>query len=243
MDLFSELIAAVQSDLTVGDESSLFDPTTIKRAINRAYRKIGGMFKWVETKDALKTSTLADAEYYDYPENWRTDSIWKLTVDGTDYGDPLTFKDYTFERENNYPAGLTNIWSNFQRRYFITPVPSTTGNNNISIWGYKAVDLLVDTTDITIFSYSMSEINEAIVLEAVAILKNKGEISQPVRRSYATGSEMFSQEARSIVVNAWVKVAQEQSRLESTTPAWDVPNFFGTGINNNNAVRNRIGNF
>lgn len=241
MDQLSELRTAVQSDLTVGDESSLITPATIDLAINRAYRKIGAMFKWEETKDALKTSALANNEYYTYPRNWRPMSIWKLTLDGQDFGDPLTFKDYNYEKENNLPSGFVRMWSNYGKKYFIYPVPTANGDKNIAIFGYKFVDLLSLDGDITIFSYTMPEVNEAIVLEAGEILKNKTEVRQAQRSASVIGMELLSQPAKSIVITAWTKISQEQTKLQRTTPQFNVPDFFGparTGRKDSN-----IGNF
>lgn len=243
MDKLSQMRSAVQSDLTVGAESSFFDPTTIDLDINRAYRKIGAMFKWEETKDAKKTNAIINQEYYDYPQNWRPMSIFKLTVDDVDFGEPITFKDYQYEKENSLPSGFTRVWSNFGKKYFIYPIPTVTGDHNISIFGYKFVDLLDNDNDITIFSYSMPEVNEAIVLEASAILKNKGEIAQAKRVGIAIGSDLLSQEARSIVITAWSKISQENQRQQRTTPQFDVPDFFSSGISNSNTSRNNIGNF
>ena len=243
MDVFSDLYEAVQSDLTIGAESSLFDLATAKLAINRAYLKIAGMFKWVETRDALKTSTSNGQEWYDYPENWRTDSIWKLTVAGKDYGDPLAFADYQYEIENNQPSGLTVMWANHNRKFFLFPVPTTNGDNDISIWGYRSVDGLVNDADPTIFSYTMPEVNEAIVMEADSILKFKGEVMQMIRRLYISGSELLNLEAQQIVANAWAKVSQEQAKQARTTPIFNVSDMFASGIKNTNMLRNKIGNF
>lgn len=243
MDVFSDLVEAVQSDLTIGADSSLFDLTTAKLAINRAYLKIAGMFKWVETRDALKTSSQNGHEYYEYPDNWRTDSIWKLTVAGKDYGDPLAFADYQYELENNLPSGLTVMWANHNRKYFLFPVPVTTGDNDISIWGYRSVDELVGDSDPTIFSYTMPEVNEAIVMEADAILKFKGEVMQMIRRLYITGSDLLNTEAQQIVATAWTKVSQEQAKIARTTPIFNVPDMFASGLKNTNMLKNKIGNF
>lgn len=243
MDLFSDIIAAVQSDLTIGDESTLTDLTTVKLAINRAYRKIGALFKWPDTRDAKKTSTEAGQEYYDYPDTWRPDSIWKLVVDDEDYGDPLAFRDYLYEQENNYPNGLDKIWTNQRRRYFISPVPTSDGFLNISVWGFKNVELLDSDADTTIFSYSMPEVNEAIVLEADAILKNKGEIQQALRRNSVSGAEMLSLEAGRIAAASWSKIAAENAKFEKTTPAFDVPDMFASGISNRRDIARRRGNF
>jgi len=230
MDLYSELIAAVQSDLTVGSESTLFPLATVKLAINRAYRRAAGLFRWPETEDAKKTSTGASVEYYDYPQNWRPDSIWKLTVDSVDYGNPLSFKDYLYEKENDIPSGVSYLWSSQYRRYFIYPTPTTAGDNNICVWGQRIVDSLASDGDVTIFSYSMPECNDAIVLEAVSILKNKGEDAK-------TG-QFLDLQAKQILVTAWGKVKQDQAKYQKTQPFFNVPDMFGS-VNS----RNLIGNF
>lgn len=230
MDLFSELQTAVQSDLNVGDESTLFPPTTIKLAINRAYRKCAALFRWPETEDAKKTSTQANQDYYDYPQNWRPDSIWKLKVDDVDYGAPLSFKDYLYELENHVPSGRSYIWSSQWRRYFIYPTPTTTGSNNIVVWGQRIVDELSSEGDVTIWSYSMPECNEAVVLEAVAILRDKGEDEK-------TG-ELKSGESKQILAVAWGKIKQEQAKYQQTTPFFNVPDMFS-----NKVSKTRIGNF
>lgn len=243
MDLLSEMIAAVQDDLTLGAESSFITPSVIKRALNRAYRKIGSLYKWPDTRDAKKTSTEEGQEYYDYPDNWRPDSIWKLQVDGEDYGDPLAFPDYLYEQENNYPGGNTKVWSNQRRRYFISPVPTADGMLNISVWGFRVVDPIDSDGDVTIFSYNMPEVNEAIVLEAGAILKNKAEVLPARSRGAISGNEMLSVEAGRIASTAWRQIAAENAKYEKTQPGFDVPDFFGSGMSRRREVAKRIGNF
>lgn len=232
MDLFSELITAVQSDLTIGDESSLFPLDTVKLAINRSYRKIGGLYRWPELEDAKKTSTQANVEYYDYPDSWQPDSIWKLRVDGQDYGSPLAFKDYLYEQENDNPSGQQYMWSNQWRRYFIDPTPTTSGSLNIEVWGQKIVDKLVNNSDVTIFSYSMADVNEAIVLEAREILKLKGEDSQ--------NQGMLSPGAIQLVTGAWNKIRENQSKYHKTKAMFVVPDFYARG---RNKIKNTIGDF
>lgn len=230
INTFSEIIQAVRDDLSSDTTSSLYGDDIIKRAINRAYVKIGATYRWPELEDALITSTIANQEYYDYPSNWQPDSAWKLEVDGEDYGDPLIFKDYLYEKENNVPSGLDRMWSSQWRRFFIYPIPTTNGVNNITIWGYKTVDSLVNNTDKTIFSYSMPEVNEAIVLEAVALLKKKGESEQV--------GQYRSLEAKQIIAIAWGKITQNQAKYEKTTPFFNVPDFFGKS-----RVKSKIGKF
>ncbi len=233
MDTFLEMIEAVQSDLTIGDESSLMPLATVKLAINRAYvNKVSALFKWPQTEDAKLTSTEANLEYYEYPDQWRPNSIWKLVVDGTDYEDPLAFRDYQYEKDNNYPSGLTKIWANKALKYFIAPVPTTNGTNNIEVHGQSIPDKLVSDSDTTIFSYNMPECNEAIVLEATAILKRKGE-----EKDFG---QFVSTEAKQMLVAAWGKLRQEQAKYEKTLPMFNVKDMFGS----QSAVSSRrIGNF
>lgn len=236
MDTFAQMISAVQSDLTINSNSTLFPPATVMLAINRAYRKAASLFKWPETEDSETTGTIASQEYYDYPSNWVPDSIWKVTVNGEDLGDPLVFKDYLYEQENTFPNGIKTIWSSQWRRFFILidgVAPTTTGSNNISIWGHEAVSSLANNDDVTIFSYSQPEINEAIVLEAVAILDSKG--------GAMSSGQFKSAEAKQILATAWQKIRQNQTKYEKTTPFFDVPNFFPKSRNKD--VKSNTGNF
>lgn len=230
MNTFLELQTEVQSDLTIDSNSTLFPLATIKRAINRAYIKAGGLFLWPETEDAKKTSTVANHEYYDYPDNWRPDSVWKLTVDDIDYGDPLVFKDYLYEKENSIPSGASYLWSSQWRRYFIYPTPTTDGDFNISVWGQKTVSLMENDTDTTIWSYAMPECNEAVLLEAEAILKSKGEEEK--------AGEFRSNEAKQILIIAWGKIRQQQAKYMKKLPFFKIGDMFGPSD-----TSSKIGNF
>lgn len=226
MDLLSDLVQAVQDDKTIGDESTLYPPALIKRAINRSYQKAGGLFPWPELQDAKKTSTVLDQEYYDYPETWRSNSVWKVVIDDERYGEdpdgsPLSFDDYLNWKED-YPDNTDKKWANQWRRFFVWPIPTSNGSNNIHVWGIKVVTELSEDGDTTIFSYSMPECNEAIVLEAVAILKAKGEEEK--------SAEFRSNEAKQILAVAWGKIKTEMAKYEKNMPFFDVPNYFqGSG--------------
>ena len=221
METFSDIITAVQSDLTTGSESVFYDTDTIKLAINRAYKKSAGLFMWPETEDAKKTSTVIDQEYYDFPETWRTSSIWKLVVDSVDYGDPLQFRDYQYEKANSLPSGRERIWTVYGRQFFFYPLPTTNGNNNICVWGQKVVDSLSSLSEVTIFSYSTPECNDAIALEAVSILKNKAGQEQ--------SGQFRSIESKQILISAWQKIQNQMKKYEKTIPMLEVPDFFGNG--------------
>ncbi len=222
--------------MNIGDESSLYPLTAVKLAINRAYRKAGGLFRWPETEDAKKTSTQIN-EYYDYPDNWRPDSVYRLEVDDEQYGEtpdgsPMRFDDYLTWRRDSLNANSTEKkWANQWRRYFIYPVPAAVGTNNISIWGQKTVDALSGDSDITIFSFAYPECNDAIILEAKKILKARVENQK--------ASEELGAESKLILSVAWGKIRQEQAKYEKTQPFFDVPDLFGKSAKD----KYRVGNF
>lgn len=223
MDTLADIRQAIQDDLTVGDESSLYSPTVIDRAINRAYRKVAGLFPWPELQDSKKTSTQVSQEYYDYPQNWRSNSIWKITVDGDRYGEnpdgsPLSFDDYLNWKEDN-PDSTDKKWANQWRRFFIWPVPTSAGSNNITVWGVKVITALSADSDVTIFAYSTPECNEAIELEAVAILKGKTDNDK--------GSQFRSGEAKQILISTWAKITKEMAKYEKNQSFFYVPDYYG----------------
>jgi len=224
MDLFSELQTTVQSDLNITDDSTLFPLATVKLAINRAYTKCSALFRWPELEDAKKTSTEINQEYYEYPTNWRPDSIWRVAVGEERYGQdpdgsPMAYKDYMNWKEDN-SASTSKKWANQWRRFFIWPIPTANGDNNICVFGQRIPDALSADADVTIWSYSMPECNEAVVLEATAILRYKGEEQK--------AGAFFSTEAKGILIVSWGKIKQEQMKYEKVHPFLNVPDYYAT---------------
>jgi len=234
MDNLSDIRTAVRSDLNVSATSSLFPTATIDLAINRSYRKASTLFRWPNLEDAKKTSTAVNKEYYDTPKVFTPDSIWKLEVDGNMYGEepdgsPMAFSDYLLWKDNN-PNSTEKKWAKYKNQYFIYPTPTTVGNYNICVWGLKIITELSADADETIFTNGLQECNEALVLEATAILKKKGEEHK--------NSVFYSDEAKQILVVAYRKIAQEQAKYEKTQPFLNVPDYYGKAV-----VENTIGNF
>ena len=225
MDNREDIREAVLSDLNASSTSSLYPEATVNLAINRAYRKIGGLFKWPVLQDAQKSLSQKNIEYYDVPSNWRPNSMWRLTVDGVPYGEkpdfsPQTFADY-LNWQDNENADLTDKkWAVQWRRYFINPAPVSAGLVLV-VWGYENVTALSSDSSETIFTDGMPEGNEAIALEASAILKKKGEMPQD--------GNMFSMEAKQILIVSFDKISKEASKYEKINPMLDVPDFFSTG--------------
>lgn len=238
MDLFSELQSALQSDLNVGANSSLLPLTTQKLALNRAYIKIGGLFRWPKLEDALITSTGVSQEYYDAPTTWKPNSMWRLEIDGEQWGEvpdgsPMRYEDYLQWRSDSQNDNSTEKkWSQQWHRFFVYPVPTSAGSSNMCVWGMKNVSALTSDSDTTIFSYSLPECNDAIVLEAGAILRKKAEDPKI--------GQMMSAEALSILTTAYNKIRQEKGKQEKTQPFFNVSDMFAQ---TNTTKSSNIGNF
>ena len=237
MDVFSDLITALQSDLNVNDNSSIFPPATCKLALNRANIKCGRLFRWPQLSDAKVTSTQEDIENYDYPETWSPESIWRVEIDDEPFGvapdfSPMAFQNYLDWKADSANANSTaKKWANHGNQYFVYPTPAAVGTNNISVWGQRNVVVLDDDDDLTIFSYRMPECNEAIVLEAAAILRFKGDSNQ-------TG-QMLSEQAKAILAIAYSKIKQEKAKYEKPSAFFTVPDYFS----GKSSVKSIIGNF
>jgi len=238
METLAQIRAKVQRDLTVGSESSLYSPDTIDSAINSAYIKVGGLFNWPELSDPQQTSTEAGYEHYDFPDSWRSDSMWRLEIGGEQWGEepdgsPMDYNDYLQFKANPYNSGSTEKkWAVNGRKFFVYPTPTTTGSFNVDLWGQKNVTPLTLDGDTTIFSTSMPEGNEAIRLEAVAILKAKGDEEQK--------GQFRSIEALTMLTNAWNRNKSNRAVYEKTTPFFSVSDMFGNGVQK---MKDNIGRF
>lgn len=233
MDTLSDMRSAIQSDLNVSTNSSLFPPATIDSKINRAYIKIANYVRWDDLEDAKTTSTQASQEYYDVPDTWQYNSAWRLMVNDVIYGEkpdgsPLAFKDYLEWKEDNENSTLKK-WSMYRNQIFIYPTPSTAGIEIVA-WGLRNISTLSSDSDQTIFSENSPLLNEAIVLEATAMLQRKGEKDDQ--------GEFVSTEAQRIVLVASNRQKRENAKFEKAQPVLNVPDFFG-----NQTSEDTIGNF
>jgi hypothetical protein len=220
-DTLTEIRDAVRSDLSVSANSSLYPEATIDRAINRSYIKASRLFRWPAQEHASYTTTQLNENYYDAPTTWTPDSIWRIEVDGDIYGEspdgsPMKYSDYLKWKED-YPDSTEKKWAVQWLRYFISPTPTVAGLE-ICIWGQKNVTKLTLDADTTIFSYSLPEGNEAIALEAAAILKKKGDDKD--------SGGMYSSEAKQILAVAYSHIRKEQGKYEKNLPFFDVPDYY-----------------
>ena len=162
-DLETELVARLQ----VASNSTLYPSARITTLIQNAYMWATQLVVWHDLVRAVCTHTVAGQEYYDYPSNFRSESIIRMEVDDEEYK-RKNYEDYlAFQRDN--PSSTKKIFSSFGRQFFISPIPTITGTNNITVWGAIQADALTLSTSVPIFSYNKEEANEAVIKKALSI--------------------------------------------------------------------------
>lgn len=197
MDTHTEMDAELASRLMVASNSTLFTAARITKLVNDATLIAEGLHEWPETVRAKTTSTTTDY-YYDYPVEFRTDTIQRVEIDGIEYNkkDFQDYMDYKIKYED----------------YLIAP---TVGSANMDVWGCIQPEL----ASTTIFSYHASRGNEAIVKLALAAALAK------INKNLAVREEL---EAKQILEDIWKPIVNNQSKKQRLDhPLFNVPDFFG----------------
>jgi len=173
---FLEMQNAVYDDLGKANTDPFYTLAMIKRYINRAKNRVEGAhdFPHLERSDVRDSEV---HEYYNYPEDWKQDSIYKLKFDDDDY-QKVRFKDYLKHQED---GGTDKIFSDFRNRFFINPAPTSVVVKGIELWGQEySADLSADT-DKTPFTLER-EIEEIIcnVARGMAVQKDKSKRAEGI---------------------------------------------------------------
>lgn len=165
-----ELKTAVRDELSIASSSDLFfSDAYIQRIVNRAVKYAGSLYNWQQTQDARKRDSVAGQEYYNYPENWKTDSVFKVKFNGERY-DPTNFDEYEQYQEENGASANDKIFADYKRQVFLNPVPTTVAE--ITVWGHAIPDAMSGDSDTHPFA-GEAEIEEAIILYAQGLAKKK----------------------------------------------------------------------
>lgn len=214
-ELETELVARLQ----VASNSTLYPSTRITSLIKDAYLWATQFFIWHDLVRARCTSTSAGYEYYDYPSNFRSESIIRMEVDSVEYV-RKNFEDYLAYKKDN-PSTTKKMFASFGRQFFINPTPATTGTNNIVVWGAIQADALDSSSSVPIFSYNKEEGNEAVIKKAMAVALGR---TDPViaRKEEADAIIILSKLAQDEAKNT-----QRNKRLAH--PMLDIPNYFSNG--------------
>lgn len=233
MNVVSDILARLKTKLEMVDTSTLYSDPTLISIISDAHIWAGDQHAWPQNEKAKRSLTTAVAgivdEYYDYPSEFKSDSIYMLEVNGVTY-DPKSWDSYKNVKKNNSISSNENIFATYGRQFFLNHVPSAAGLP-IDAHGQIQAPPLVNLGDKTIFSDSEASLNEGILLKAFSVC--------------ITGDkkESLNQELLASVILAKgfkTIVARRQRFQETNMPRFDVPDMFVQG-GGRQFVRGNIG--
>lgn len=165
-----EMTTAILDDLGKSTSDPFYTTDIIKRYVNRSKNRIEGAHDWAQLERAVKRDSEAN-EYYNYPENWKQDSIYKLKYNGDNY-DKVKFADYLRYQEDEGSNSSDKIFSDFRNRFFINPAPTEVVTNGIVFWGQEYSDDMSADGDESPFTLE-NEIEEIIIELAIATALKK----------------------------------------------------------------------
>lgn len=213
---YKEIQDEVLARLAVTTTSTFFTLEQIKNWINQAIRWACLYKKWPFTEGAKCCSSRAGRKYYDYPPEFRSDSIRRLEVDGEVYKKVSFSAFQKIVREDT--AEEEKVFSDYMRFYFIWPVIKENGKI-ISVWGQQKPQKLEKDGDTTPFHSGEETGDEAIIKKtlSIALAKAKKYNEAAVER----------EEAKMLLEEIWARIQEEQAAYQSKDVQYfDVPKFF-----------------
>ena len=142
----------IDYDTVMAGSDNLFSMDDLNDYINLAALEVWDYARWIFTEKAYTVTggTVASQEYYDYPDDFQSDSIFLLRVEDEN-GDIKTYKkirytDYMQYREN-YDEGEEKLWADHNRSYFINPNAwDNIAGRDIEVWGRIVMTTMTDST-------------------------------------------------------------------------------------------------
>lgn len=200
MRLLSEMQSKLTSDLMVADNSTLFTSTRILDLLKSGHLTATSYKDWPDLQRTKITDTTTD-EYYDYPDEFRTDSITDIAINNIAY------------EKKNYMDFVRYCRDNADR--LISRVAGLT----LDVSGCIQPEQFSVSVTTTIFSYSDETGNDAIVKFALA---------DGIKKTNPNLSAQLETEARVLLERIWSHVIpRKQSEGRLNKPFFNVPDFFG----------------
>jgi hypothetical protein len=214
MQTYSEMQAELLSRAMAASNSTLFTTTRIQNVLQDAYQKATSIYLWPQLESAKKTDTVASQYYYDYPSDFRTDSVSRAIIDDEEY-ERKDFEDYLNYKLANSTDTDTKIFADHNRMIFVFPTPTANGTDNFDVLGHIQASALATTT---IFTYHDESGNEAVVKLGLSVLLAK------INKNLAMQEE---NEAKAILATIYSKILQRKQRDQRLDrPFFEVPDFF-----------------
>lgn len=203
---FNDYQQAILDDISVQSIDAFYTTVIIKRAINRAHKWVAGLRNWPQTEEAYKRDTEVGKNYYNYPTNFKTDSLTRLKYNGDKFTKTVWREFLTYQEENT--NGTDKIFADYKRQYHINATISEIITDGIEIWGQVVPDDMVNSSDTTKF-LGDSNVEEAILKKAFSILYKKGR-----GQMYDRGVELEA-EAEALISDAWKQIMKAQGDYQS----------------------------
>lgn len=201
----AEIKQAIRDDLSIETGDFFYSDAYIQRIANRSVKWFAALHRWQQTQYAYYRNSVAGQEYYNYPEKFQTDTIWKLTFNGEDY-DRTAFSEYLKYQEDNTGTSTDKVFSDFRRQFFINPAPTVEAE--IAVWGHLVPDDMSADADTHPFA-GEADPEEAIVKYALGTALKKGRGSL-----YDKGVAEIAG-AKSIADAIWERQKQEQADYQT----------------------------
>jgi len=215
MQTLDDMTEKLTDDLMAAASSTLYTADRKKKAIQYAHLWATGLYSWTELRRGRRANSIIAHEYYDYPADFRTDTLGEfLYFNGVPYR-RKAWNDY-LEHQRKNPSSTKRIFADYGRQYFIFPIPMVVAP--IDLWGQIQAPQIVNPTDKTIFSLHDDTGNEAIVRKALSDLIKR------IDRDLSDSEEKGAVTLLSII---WDKVQKRQQTAQTMNrPMFNVPNFF-----------------
>lgn len=227
---------AILDELSKTSSDTFHTTAILNRFINRAVQWAANLKNWQQTqivrKQALTLVGDETDEYWDYPSNFKTDSIYRIAVGtGTIASDqkyrPLVWEEYLDHKETDPTS--EKIWADHRRQVFIYPV--VTGAPVLSLWGHEIpAQLVADANEHPFTGEQLIE--EAINAYALSLALIK------MRGSYIEQGNKKKAEAIALIAQAWDQQRKEQAKKQTlNAEAWEHTDFLNQRAGNRSTRR------
>lgn len=205
---------AVLDEISLDSTDTFITTAILNRFYARSVQWLANLKNWQQTQIARKITIVAAGdetdEYWDYPENFKTDSVYRIDVDGVRYK-PLTWEEYLNYKEDT-PQGK-EIYTDHRRQLFI--YPTVTNGAVLSIWGHEIIATPDNDADEHPFTGEQL-LEEAINRYLMGLCYKKRDGSY-----YEKGKALYT-EALTLALQAWEQQQKAQANKKTeNAEAWE----------------------
>lgn len=218
MQTYLEMRNELISRLGVATNSTKFPSSRIQTLIKDAHLWATALYPFREltlqtnlATTGISSTVMPGASEHSYPAAYRSNSIWMIFI-GTNEYRKRNFDDLLRYALNN-PASIKRRYADLGRKFYMFATPAN--GQTMKLYGQQQATQLSGDGDKTIFSDANDDGNEAIVLKAEAVAKQKPDKEQ---QAVILLTKVFSDQKD-----------KGQFDVPMAKPFLDVPDFFGGG--------------